>query len=59
MFRTMLITIYYAILHSELWHCILGEFYSQFQKFLRFRQELSELSWEKGVETFVGIFLTN
>jgi hypothetical protein len=28
-------------------------------KFLRFIQKLSELSWEKGVETFVDIFLNN
>jgi hypothetical protein len=28
-------------------------------KFLRFKKEQSELSWEKGVETFVGICLNN
>jgi hypothetical protein len=28
-------------------------------KFLIFKQEPSELSWEKGVENFVGICLNN
>ena len=28
-------------------------------KFLRHKKELSELSWEKGIETLVGICLKN
>jgi len=60
MFQTLLIKIYYAILHSIMsYGMYFGGILLTVPKFLRFKQELSELSREKGVETFVGICLNN